>query len=196
MKFLDDCANPIRLYASALQRVDEKLRILDKQDFKHLKLTIEAEFMRHRLAGCSFVFSSGLYEAMKDKYESSIKCSHDKLITIMCMLLGGEVIFDSESKILFRRYGDNTSSDGKGIFFKIYDDVKKRMNHRNQESMLALSILNFSHIDNGQLHSIEKIANYRTSLYNTFRLLMDKNMNCGFWYYNFWIRLLILLRVY
>nr|WP_303104047.1 glycosyltransferase [Megamonas funiformis] len=45
------------LYASALKRVDENLKFLGIQSFKNLKLTLGAEFTRHRLAGCTFVFN-------------------------------------------------------------------------------------------------------------------------------------------
>lgn len=59
-----DLEKPL-LYASALQRVDKNLNRLSIQNFRNLKLSLGAEFTRHRLAGCSFVFNNTLRNLIK-----------------------------------------------------------------------------------------------------------------------------------
>ncbi len=86
-----DNRKPI-LYTSALKRVDSNLNEMDIQSFKNLKLTIGGEIARHRLAGCTYVFNYNLFDIVKNAYNyKELKCSHDELISLLCMSCGGNV---------------------------------------------------------------------------------------------------------
>lgn len=184
------------LYASALQRVDSDLNYLKKQNFEHLQLTLGAEFTRHRLAGCSFVFNNMLRNLLK--YEDNIPCSHDKLATILCLACGGKVIFDHDSYILFRRHGNNTSSDDICIKHKISQDLHKYFGRHNNADLLAAKIIQqySMYLTPEALNFLYKIAHYKNSAFYTLRLAMSPNINCGFWYFNFFIRMMMILRLF
>lgn len=187
------------LYASALKRVDENLKFLGIQSFKNLKLTLGAEFTRHRLAGCTFVFNKNLYNIIKNAYYiENLNCSHDKLITILCLATNGKIIFDKNSYILFRRYGTNTSLDGKGIFHKLFKEREHFTLYKNNESNLAKCILEHyeNQISEQNLNLLFKIANYRNNIVNYINLILSKELDCGFWFYNTFIKLVIICKCF
>lgn len=187
------------LYASSLNRVDESLNFLNKQSFKNLKITLGAEFTRHRLAGCTFVFNNKLYEIIKNTYNiKNLNCSHDKLIVILCLIMGGEIFFDNNSYILFRRYGNNTSIDGKSIFKKILKEKEHFTKYKHNESNLAKCILEYygKQIDKENFELLFRIANYRNNIVDYIRLIFSKELDCGFWFYNIFIKLIIICRCF
>lgn len=187
------------MYASSLKRVDENLNFLSMQSFKNLRLTLGAEFTRHRLAGCSFVFNDKLYSIVKNAfYIKNLNCSHDKLITILCLASGGKIFFDNNSYILFRRYNTNTSMDGKGLVKKIFKEYNHFASYKHNESNLAQCILkNYKDkIDNKSYDLLFKIANYRNNLRDYISLIVSKDINCGFWFYNIFIKFIIICRCF
>lgn len=187
------------LYASTLKRVDENLRFLGMQSFKNLRLTLGAEFTRHRLAGCTFVFNRKLYDIIKGAYFiENLNCSHDKLITILCLATNGKVIFDENSYILFRRYGTNTSIDGKDVLYKLLKEREHFTSYKNNESDLAKCILVHyeNQISEQNLNLLLKIANYRNNIVSYIKLIFSKELDCGFWFYNIFIKLVIICKCF
>lgn len=187
------------LYTSALKRVDENLKFLGMQSFKKLKITLGAEFTRHRLAGCTFVFNKKLYNIIKSAYYiENLNCSHDKLITILCLVTNGKIIFDNNSYILFRRYGNNTSIDGKSIFKKILKEKEHFTKYKHNESDLAKCILEYygKQIDKENFELLFRIANYKNNIVDYIRLIFSKELDCGFWFYNIFIKLIIICRCF
>lgn len=191
---LNEVDNEIKLYASALQRVDENLFYLKKQTFRNLRITLESEFVRHRLSGATFVFNDNLYNQIKNIYKENIDCSHDKLLTIICILLGGRIVFDEESRILFRRYENNTSIDNKAILYKVFNDINYFISRPKEARKLAASLLEWRKYDQINTDILKKISHYDHSIKDTILLLKDSNMSCGFWYYDLFIKLMIILR--
>ncbi|WP_302535152.1 glycosyltransferase [Megasphaera elsdenii] len=190
-----DLEKPL-LYASALQRVDKNLNRLSIQNFRNLKLSLGAEFTRHRLAGCSFVFNNTLRNLIKKT--NHIPTSHDKLATILCLACGGQIIYDSNTYILFRRHGDNTSSDSKSKINKIKKDLKKYLYHKNQADKLASFLLSTYREDMlfDSIVFLSLISSYKCSLWKTIKLAFSSYIDCGFWYYNYFVRAMILLHYY
>lgn len=184
------------LYASSLQRVDKNLNFLSMQNFKNLKLTLEAEFTRHRLAGCSFVFNNKLRNLLKES--QNIDCSHDKLASILCIACGGEIIFDKSSYILFRRHGKNTSVDSLNFLNKAKKELRHYLLRQNNASILAKDILAqyYNQITSQNRTFLNLLAGYKKSYLKTFNLALNQKINCGFWYFNLFIRFMILLRLF
>lgn len=184
------------LYASALQRVDGSLNSLPLQDFKNLRLTLGAEFTRHRLAGCSFVFNNYLRDLLNRA--ESIKCSHDRLATILCLACGGKVLFDKNSYILFRRHGNNTSPDGIGTTAKIKKDIIHYFLGKNDASGLAMEIIKQYEgcLTKESYQLLQNIQNYKQNWLRTIKLGFSNQLDCGFWYFNDFIKIVVLLRLF
>lgn len=184
------------LYASALQRVDADLKPLAIQNFPNLKLTLGAEFVRHRLAGCTYIFNNMLRNLLKSA-DGRI-ASHDTMTAILCLACGGKFIFDDSSYILFRRHGDNTSSDGVNLFNKIKRTMAFYWDGHSKRPQLARFLLSSykKKLTPEAIDFLNEIAFYKESLSKTVRLALSSNIDCGFGFYNNFVRIMILLRLY
>lgn len=187
------------LYASSLTRVDKNLNFLLKQKFDNLVLTIGAEFTRHRLAGCTFIFNDELRQLVdKVEYNDFIKYSHDHFITIISMLNKTNIFVDTNSYILFRRHGDNASVDGDSKISKIKKDIKYYFGGQSRYIELSRLLLeNYGYYMNSDNKKfLLSIKDYKKNIFNTIRLATNKRLDCGYWYFNLFIRLMIMFRLY
>ena len=195
-RFQEDSEKIPALYASALQRVDQNLNLLPLQNFKNLRLTLGAEFTRHRLAGCSFVFNNQLRDILRKA--ENIECSHDRLTTILCLACGGKIFFDKNSYILFRRHGSNTSPDGIGTKKKIEKDVRHYFSGKNNADVLAKQIISQydDYLSENSQRFLLEVRNYKQNWFNTIKLGLSNQIDCGFWYFNIFVRAMILLQLF
>jgi glycosyltransferase involved in cell wall biosynthesis len=191
----DDESKPI-LYASALQRVDALLNPLAIQNFPNLRLTLGAEFIRHRLAGCTYIFNNALRNLLQAA-DGGI-ASHDKMAAILCLACGGQIIFDESPHILFRRHESNTSSDGENIKNKIIKTLFQYFGKCSNTPQLAQFILTTYDglIIPEARDLISEIAYYKNNFVNTLKLTFSPHIDCGVWFYNLFIRIIILLRLF
>jgi hypothetical protein len=58
------------------------------------------------MAGCTAVFNQALLQALK-KYIPKNVYGHDVWCYRVCAALGGNIVVDSEGRILYRQHGDN-----------------------------------------------------------------------------------------
>lgn len=187
------------LYTSALQRVDENLNKMDLQEFSHLRLTLGAEFTRHRLAGCSFVFNESLRSLLKQSsHIDDLTCSHDKLATILCIACGGKILFDHNSYILFRRHGSNASGDGLKIKEKFQKELKFFFNGCSNAAQLSHQILQEykEELDGRSYEFLKLVETYKDSYIKTLKLALSSQINCGFLFFDLFIRTMIIAHLF
>lgn len=185
-----------KLYTSALKCVDKDLNYMHTQSFKGLKLTFYSEFVRHRFAGCTYVFDNNLREKCLGASEiSGLEYGHDAFVCLMCWLSGGLVIYDPNSYILFRRHGNNTSVDGMGIkkrFEKEFAFLNKKKNNKLQVVRIIQNYYN-QNIDEKYESFIQLVTTYRDSFYKRIKLAFDRRLDCGMISANIIFRISILL---
>lgn len=186
------------LYASSLQRVNQELRVLDLQDFPRLVPTLQGEFTRHRLAGCTFVFNNRLHSILKKHQAFSNICSHDAFATIACLSCSGKLFFDYNAYILFRRHESNTSLDNQSTLKKVKFDVERFLARPHIHRNLAKAICKDmgTELSSAASKYLSRIATYDKSMLKTIGLACSSTIDCGFWYYNLFIRFMILMRKY
>lgn len=187
------------LYASSLTRVDKNLNFLSEQKFDNLVLTVGAEFTRHRLAGCTFIFNDELRQLVdKVEYNDFIDYSHDHFMTIISMLNKTNIFVDENSYILFRRHGYNASVDGESKISKIKKDIKYYFSGKSRYIELSGLLLdNYGfYINSDNKKFLLSIKDYKKNIFNTIRLATNKRLDCGYWYFNLFIRLMIMFRLY
>lgn len=190
-----DETKPI-LYASALQRVDAMLNPLSIQNFPNLRLTLEAEFIRHRLAGCTYIFNNALRNLLQAA-DGSL-ASHDKMAAILCLACGGQIVFDESPNILFRRHESNTSSDGNDIKKKIIKTLFKYCGkHSNNQQLAQFVLATYDELLVPEAKKLlSEIAFYKKNFLDTLKLAFSPHLDCGFLFYNIFIRFMILLRFF
>ncbi|MCR8704349.1 hypothetical protein, partial [Weissella cibaria] len=92
------------------------------------------------------------------------------------LILGGDVVYDSHSEILFRRHSSNESTGGKDFFRKIQVEFSEK--NRCAASMQAKYMLkNFGkEISEENKNILHHFANYKTSLNSKIWILLNKDI--------------------
>ena len=93
--------------------------------------TKEATFIFNQMAGCTAVFNRQLMKQMK-KYIPQNISDHDAWCYKLCAALGGEIIVDQSSHMLYRQHGNNVIGLSNGI-----GDLLKRSGKYINEYMVA-----------------------------------------------------------
>lgn len=169
------------LYTSALQRVDENLRPLSIQSFPGLKLTLYSEFVRHRFAGCTYVFNNALKNVCKGTSDiNNFYYSHDSWVSLMCWSSGGQIIYDATPHILFRRYGDNVSADNSTGVSRLrheFEFLSKKKHMRSSISKIILT--HYNECITSEARQLFTWASKSKKWKYRRKILNDKHMDCG-----------------
>lgn len=171
-----------KLYASALTRVDEKLNYVSNQNFPKLKLDCYSEFVRHRFAGCTYVFDNELKKVCAGASKiKELEYSHDGFLALMCWLCGGKIIYDRKSYILFRRHGNNSSIDGAGKLARIKHELEPFSKKRKYKSNLMKVIERYylSEVVSEYWQMVIDSAEYDKDWRKYIALLCNTRMDCG-----------------
>lgn len=100
------------LYFSRKEYVDEKLQPLPLDDYKVRGTSIGFALMNSCASGCTMVFNRALHDKLcLHRPEAQYMSMHDAWVYIVAAAIG-EVIYDSDSYILYRQHGDNVSALG------------------------------------------------------------------------------------
>ena len=186
------------LYTSALTCVNEKLEFLRPQNFVKLRLDFYSEFVRHRFAGCTYVFNNVLRNKCRGISRlDSLNYGHDGLIALLCWVTGGKVIYDAKSHILFRRHGNNASADGGGLKRRIKNELAPFLIKRNYKLSVAEVLL--SNFDCSAVPAfndfLADVCGYKRSLLKSGRILFSRECDCGIFIGNFMFKMSVLFRV-
>ena len=105
IKRLQECGNKPSVYMSALQIVDENLKLIETKK-EEGNLSFEGEMIKNFATGCTMVLNKKLTDIIKE-YNPKYLIMHDSWITRVCYGVGGNVIIDENSYIKYRQHGDN-----------------------------------------------------------------------------------------
>lgn len=181
-------------YCSNLQVVDEKLNFLSMLHGNKEKITMtEGKALIENISyGCTLVFNKKLKNIAVAKIPDYI--SHDGWINLIGLFFGIG-IYDNESYIYYRQHGNNLIG-GNRSFIAVW---KKRLksisrlgeHHRDVEATEFLETFGYLMSDQ-QRKKVEKVAFYRNSLFNKFRLFFDRDIRMSTLDRDFWYRMRII----
>ena len=98
-------SNKPSLYMSSLEIVDESLNFIETKQVDG-NFCFEGEMIKNFATGCTQVFNKTLMEIIKS-YTPNYIIMHDSWITRVCYAIGGNVIIDNNSNILYRQHQGN-----------------------------------------------------------------------------------------
>lgn len=174
----------LKLYASALNVMDEDMNFQYINEFKRLRSKFGSAVTRPRLSGCTMIFNSSLLSICKkmDLREKNGKCiSHDALVYISFLACGGRLTFSRKSYINLRRHPETVTGHGKSIFKRVssvLDIFTSRKNEALKQVTFIYENINDCLTDENRRLCMD-IINYRSSLNSTLRLCFDKRIKCG-----------------
>ncbi|MCD8381143.1 MAG: glycosyltransferase [Lachnospiraceae bacterium] len=192
---------PLMLYASALRVVDENLNFRYDNTFPGLRIHYGSALTRQRLAGCTMVFSPEVLTLCRQYHadpEQKNLLSHDGLVYYICLLCGGEVIFDKKSYINYRRHEDAFSRQGKSFWLKAESVLNIFTSSKNEryKQTKALADVYYDRMPADVKKTVDKVLNYRNSVHDTLALLADPQFNSGLKSVDIVNKLAILMRCY
>lgn len=95
----------LNLYYAGQRLVDEKLCFLEEH-FLNQQRNNHARFVLNDAAGCTMVFNRTLLNKINE-YLPEFILMHDAWVVKVCLGLGGNLIVDQETHIMYRQHGNN-----------------------------------------------------------------------------------------
>ncbi len=191
----------IMLYASALCVVDENLNFMYNNTFERLRIGYGSALTRQRLPGCTMVFSPGLLELcrkFKIMPDTPKLLGHDGIVYCVCLLCGGDVIYDKKSYINYRRHSDAFSRQGKSFWLKAESVLNIFTSCKNARYSLTkeFSDVYRDDISEQMKKTVDKVLNYKKSVWETLSLLVCSQYDSGLLSVDIVNKLAILFRCY
>lgn len=191
----------IAMYASSLIITDENLCFLYKTDVSKMPNSVESCFTRHRLAGCTIVFTKQLKEIAAQIANNIVSMqmipSHDAIVASAAFLCG-EVTLDKGSYILHRRHNKSVTSGGRGVLNRIKTEINVLFIFKRRCSSLAKLLLKSSlpYKCPSKQSFLYDVANYSKSMRGKAKLLFNPKMTSGNVVIDLETKLKILLSTY
>lgn len=179
----NDC-NCGNLYFSNLRLVDSNMKEIKIKEFDKRNMLLGRNIVRHSISGATMVFDKKLRDLAKvqdfESYDYPI--SHDAWVYLLCLALGGRVVFDQNSYIYYRQHDNNVTGARQGIKKRFRTEYNNCFVYKHWREKLIKIILENEHytkyIPKENKKILEQVMNYRNSWRNTFSLLASKDIRC------------------
>lgn len=171
--------NDYNLYFSNLIVTDRNLNKIGVKEFTDRTISLGSSLSRSNLAGCSMVFNKNIAQKVsKVNSLHDTNVAHDTLVQLVALTLNGNIYYDKNSYILFRRHEKNTSSFNKSKLKLIKNEIRMIKQNKNSRIDTARILLNTLDkeipLENQKL--LENVLKYKKSLRNKLSLLSNKNL--------------------
>lgn len=180
------------MYFSKATLFDENLNEIKGGVYPTQSYSFGTALLRNNVTGCTIVFNSKLMEYSK-KYTPERVLMHDHWIYLLCLALGGEVIFDPNSYIKYRQHDKSViggSRNLKRVFMRssLFDKENIRLNiakqiYDNYHEYIPLKNINI----------LLKVINYQKSFIDKLKLILDKDIKNVSILLDFWFYFIVLL---
>lgn len=161
--------NSYKLYFSSLKIVDENLVNLGTHRISQFRSNL-ARLIFSGAAGCTMVFNDNLRRKLINYVPDSKNFYHDEWAIKSCILLGGYIVADIDSHILYRQHNNNTVGISNKFMSKVKKTIKNtsEISYKNQILQIADNLNN--EIDLSYIPFIKLVEKYEKSLVNRLRL--------------------------
>lgn len=168
------------LYYSHTTLVDENLSALNKPNpyNKDKPYTFGQIMIKNCASGCTMVFNKKLKEYLCQQDVSQLLPNplHDHWIYMVCRAIGGDIVFDDRSYILYRQHSGNNVGAKRNLYEKIRTSPLFRGGNIRYFWAKQLYEQNRKNITKDNCHLLYKIINYQKSFRNTLMLAFDNEI--------------------
>ena len=184
------------LYCSNLNVVDENMHFYRKaHSCKYNPLNRYAGLIDFYAVGCTEVFNQPAADMVKAHIRNDC-LMHDSWMFMICNFFG-IVIYDNNAHINYRQHHNNVVGTNKDLYSRLKARIE-RVADRSVQPRLKNAIIILDEFEDSlskkDLYMIQKVANYKDSFFNWFRLLFDYNIRSNHWVSDVRYRLLLLMR--
>ena len=194
---LEKAKGTVNLYFSAMTVVNSDLIRKGYKKFNN-KLTFGSAFTRHNAAGCTMIFTKELAYRVNEIEIDEFNISHDSLVYIINLWSGGSVIYDEDSRILYRRHNSNVTGLRNNLFKRVKREISSVKYERSKRLYLSNLLINkLNDLANNENRIIvNRYLDYRRKKYNRFFLLVDKRFKFGNILVDIFIKALIITKLF
>lgn len=168
------------LYYSHTTLVDENLSLLDIPNpyNKDKPYTFGQILIKNCASGCTMVFNKELKSSLchQDIKQLLPRPLHDHWIYMVCQAIGGNIVFDDRSYILYRQHSQNNVGIKRGIKEKIMTSPLFRGGNIRYLWAGQLYEQYKEHITKENTCLLHKIITYQKNFRNTVMLALDKRL--------------------
>ncbi|MGX6978295.1 glycosyltransferase family 2 protein [Vagococcus elongatus] len=185
--------NKMKMYHSATTLTDKDLNIIEDMYMKKEKWDYVDFLIRNNVTGCTLVISRELASLIND-YRPKKIMMHDHWIALLCTVMNGELIYDKESRILYRQHENNVLGHKKNNYKKLLDNsiFQKRTNNRSM--MIKELTRGYSKlIPINNLRLLQQAISSTDSLNNAVKFLSNKQVRLSK-NYSMWFCIAVLLK--
>lgn len=185
------------LYCSNQTYVDKDLNHISFKRPNHTYDTLAGVLAKQQWAGCTMVFNESLFiqlQSLHPLLEIGSDAGHDSWVNLVCLAIGGEMVIDENSYILFRRHDSNVSI-GTSFFRKYCQLIRKKLfdkRHRRRDTARFLLEMYGESLPNSNREFLQLCKTYDQSLGLTLELLRYPSLKCNTFRYKLAIYFMIL----
>ena len=174
------------LYASAITICDENLHPVYVNHYDEKFCTLKSDFIRHRYAGCTMLFTRQLAVLARQLLNSTgyerYPFSHDFALTSIAHIVG-KVVLDQESFILHRRLESSVTAREKGVLNRIKTELDGIIRRKGEASSLAGTLLALEqlgiYLSDKDKSFLNAVMSQRECLKSRLKLIADSEFSCG-----------------
>ena len=134
--------------------------------------------------GCTMIFNAELAKMIQNKPMPEKMFMHDFYVAVLCSALGGGIVYDEKSYMKYRQHGNNVIGVAKGTVFSRLKEISSKNRIGIAEQAYSLLLLYGIDLDNKQEKWLEKISNYKKTVFSQMMLAFSTrthymNINMG-----------------
>ena len=183
---LDEYAsNQPSMYFSKAQLVDENLHKISYDKYPKGVLSFGQAIVCNNATGCTIVFNKILLNLVNSRKSLNVQW-HDQWLYLVCLAVGGNIYYDSNSYINYRQHKNNVVGGNMSVIKRIRYKIKTIANREQYRKHYAQNLYyNYRNLlTKNNISTIRNIIKYEDSLYDKYALLKDKNMFYNGIYHN------------
>lgn len=164
------------LYCANAELVGSNLEPLGRNVYVSMpRIDFETLCCAGGLLGCTMVFNSTLAKIIQNAPMPEKIVMHDFYVALLCSVLGGSIIYDSDACMKYRQHGNNVIGVKKGSIVGRVKEILKKAEIGIAEQANTIVNNYGSIIPQGNITWIIQISNYKKSFYNQVALAISKN---------------------
>lgn len=188
VSLLDKYTKNPALYYSSVTLVDSNLNPLDIE-ITPSKYNFITSITRNEVVGCTMVLNKVLYSKIRNITPEYL-VMHDQWINIICNGLGGNIICDKESHILYRQHDKNCIGVKTGIVQKLRNSFIFSNQHLRLEQAKNIKNYYYDELSLEKKKQLDRLINYKKY---RFYFLINKDFNFEKRVYCLCVKLAILI---
>lgn len=187
IRYLEGISYPM-LYCSNAELVDEKLNTLNRLVYrKEPRTDFNTLACAGGLLGCTMICNDALAKVIIDGDMPSKIVMHDFFCALVCLAIGGEILYDGEAYMKYRQHSNNVVGVSYGFINIIKDRVREIISKPSvsiADQAAEVLQLYFSEISVEKREWLLRISDYRKSFFTRFLLSISPktkyiNVNMG-----------------